>query len=122
MVRSDCDKAEIVAKAFNYSMYIIFAILVIVLGLMFNYTVKTKYNSEHFYHQKQTNRYMFWLLLSLIIKYIQGKELLSFSTSTLAIQPLSELVLILLFSVFKKDEDCFQCLSKCEQLEIYSIF
>jgi hypothetical protein len=82
---------------------------VVIISTIFKYTTKKKFFSEHKYHSSVTNKYIFWLMSSLLIKFYQSTRIFSFQTITLAIQPVSELMLITLFSLFKRDEDCFRC-------------
>ena len=105
-----------------FALYIFLWLTIIFVTWFFKYTVRTKYFSEHVYHDKLTNQYIIWLSLSLFVKMFLGTKIFSFDSSTLAIQPLSELLMITLFSIFKRDEDCFDCFRKCDYIENYSIF
>lgn len=60
------------------------------------------------------NKYMLWITFSLIIKFLQVNTLFSNRVFVLALQPLSDLLVVTLFSIFKVDEDCFMCFNKSE--------
>lgn len=117
-----CDYYFNMTTYLYFSLYIFLWLTIIGVTWFFKHTVRTKYFSEHVYHNKLTNQYIIWLSLSLFVKMFLGTKIFSFDSSTLAIQPLSELLMITLFSVFKRDEDCFNCFRKCDYIENYSIF
>jgi hypothetical protein len=94
-----------------------YVVLILVVGTWLNWTNKNKFHLSHQYHRNQVNKYIFWLILSLVIKLCQLRTMFDNSVIIIAIQPISELLVVTLFSAFKEDEDCFACYNKCENIE-----
>jgi hypothetical protein len=97
-------------------------VLISIVVIAYNYLTKRHANENFIYHRNQSYKYTCFLFISLGIKMYLVTNLLSYDTNTLPIYAVSELVVMMLFSVFKKDEDCFTCFQRCTDLETYSIF
>jgi len=117
-----CDHHMLMAKLIYLLNYGTLALLIVSVVYAFNYYTKRHANNTFVYHRNLSIKYTIFLLLSLIIKMFLVNNLFSYNTNTLPIYAVSELIVMMLFSVFKKDEDCFTCFQRCTDLEVYSIF
>lgn len=102
--------------------YLLALVILVAVSFWFKHCCKTMQYYDHVHHTKMANVCTVWLVLSIAIRLALTKRIFSFDKGTLVIQPLSELLLVTVFSVFKKDEDCFSCFNKCEEIERYSLF
>lgn len=121
-ISTRCINNEFRAKAIYIFIYASLALLILIVVWCFNYLTFRHSHETYLYHRNLSMKYTAWLFLSLAIKMYLVSTLFSYETNTLPIYAISELIVMMLFSVFKKDEDCFHCFQRCSDLDTYSMF
>lgn len=121
-IKNNCDKWQKATSAAYIAENMCYFLIIVGSGTWLKHTNKTRFHLNHKYHSKMVNKYMCWISLSLLIKFCQVNTMFSNDVLVLALQPLSDLLVVSLFSIFKEDEDCFVCFNKSETISHFSIF
>lgn len=65
--------------------YVIYLILVLAVSFWFKHSCKNMHYIDHIYHNKLTNTYTLWLILSITIKLAQTSIIFSYDSDTLVV-------------------------------------
>jgi len=92
-------------------------------AVLFLITLKKYEHRNYLSHKRLILGYSFFIYGSLAIKFALSANLFEYSTQgPFVVYTLSDLVILTLFCAFKKDEDCFYCFNRCDDIVDYSIF
>ena len=74
--------------------------------------LKNKRNEAYEEHKVIITSFTFLICSIIAVRHIFSYDLLNFDWNAIVIYSIVELVILLIFSIFKKDEDCFACFNR----------
>lgn len=116
-----CISNKSIAISLYIFVYVSLAILIIGSVFMLQSMIKKHQQEYHKEHKSTLISYSVQLLLSIAVKLYLTTDLMSYDSDTIPIYATSELLIMVLFSVFKKDDDWFKCYQRTAH-DTYSIF
>lgn len=84
--------------------------------------LEIKRNEAYEEHKGLINFFAYISCGSIIMRLVFSYDLFNFDWGSIKNYSIVELAILLIFSIFKKDEDCFACFNRSNEEEIYSIF
>jgi hypothetical protein len=111
----------LIGYSINSLIYILLFLMLAVFAAKFKGEVKNHSNESFEHHLNLVNSTVFFLFLSIVLKFCLSTTLFNYKPDSLPIYAISELFIVFCFSVFKTDEDCFKCFHRGDS-ETYSLF
>ena len=81
--------------------------------------------NNYLYHRRLIYFYTTFIMVSLMIKLVLAAmgNLFSYDVDWPFVSyTMSDLIILTLFCYFKRDEDCFYCFNRCDDIPYYSVF
>ena len=107
--KNDCTYNKSIAICLYIFVYVSLGIMILGSVYMLQSMIGSHQIVYHNKHKKTLILYTVQLFLSLGVKLFLVEDLLDYDSDTLPIYAVSELLIMILFSVFKKDDDWFKC-------------
>ena len=113
-------------KAYSIIVYFIIYVTDLISILISSYKLlkilKNKRNEAYEEHKILITFFALLICFSIIMRLSTVQGILSYDWNAIVKYSIVELAILLIFSIFKKDEDCFACFNRSNEEEIYSIF